>query len=372
MSFFPSLTSPPPPPPPPPPSFFTTENGGTSATNQPQPYNYNTINNAGLITSTSSSSSSSPSFTSSIVITSIVISSAIIISASIYILLRFLSRRSPFTSADDVVSPPSSNHHHNNNNNYYHTVQNSLPVFTFGSLNGNLTGRDCAVCLSKFKRKETLRLLPLCCHAFHTQCIDAWLLSNQTCPLCRSTVYPTDTDLLNKILSVNENTNENSFIGVNSSSNGSSFRVEIGSISSCRRGPLHEGIEGEGTRSYSLGSFEYIVDEGYEIPMDSIYMRGALDVGLIDNKEVGSSGVSMEAPRPDILDGEVGGSGRNWLREYVDRLSSRAVSFRSSGRFFSGSSRRNDVVVPMDVDLEAINSHGGEDTSELFRWISGV
>ncbi|KAG1334603.1 E3 ubiquitin-protein ligase [Cocos nucifera] len=45
---------------------------------------------------------------------------------------------------------------------------------------------ECAVCLSEFSDDDTLRLLPRCCHVFHADCIDAWLASHVTCPVCRS------------------------------------------------------------------------------------------------------------------------------------------------------------------------------------------
>lgn len=49
-------------------------------------------------------------------------------------------------------------------------------------------GRECSVCLSEFEESESLRLLPRCNHAFHLPCIDTWLKSHDTCPLCRSTI----------------------------------------------------------------------------------------------------------------------------------------------------------------------------------------
>ncbi|KAL5201285.1 hypothetical protein ABZP36_035639 [Zizania latifolia] len=45
---------------------------------------------------------------------------------------------------------------------------------------------DCAVCLCEFDGDDSLRLLPLCGHAFHAACIDTWLRSSSTCPLCRT------------------------------------------------------------------------------------------------------------------------------------------------------------------------------------------
>lgn len=63
------------------------------------------------------------------------------------------------------------------------------------------------------------------------------------------------------------------------------------------------------------------------------------------------------------------GSGRSWLKDYMDRLSSsissRTASFRSSGRFFGGGGGVE------EYDVEAANRIG-EEISEIFRWISGV
>lgn len=125
---------------------------------------------------------------------------------------------------------------------------------------------DCAICLSPFEPKDQLRHLPLCCHAFHADCIELWLVSNQTCPLCRS--------------------------------------------------PLNAS-EDTATATVSL----------------------AADIG------------------------HDGGS-RSWLRDLSSGISSRAMSFRDSGRFFTGISRRTTLTV---VDLEA-----GEEISDYFRWLSPV
>ncbi|KAF9604768.1 hypothetical protein IFM89_010309 [Coptis chinensis] len=49
---------------------------------------------------------------------------------------------------------------------------------------------ECAVCLNEFEDDETLRLLPKCDHVFHPECIDAWLASHTTCPVCRANLTP--------------------------------------------------------------------------------------------------------------------------------------------------------------------------------------
>ncbi|XP_058114513.1 E3 ubiquitin-protein ligase ATL42-like [Magnolia sinica] len=72
------------------------------------------------------------------------------------------------------------------------TVIESLPFFTFSSLKGSKEGLECSVCLSKFEDTEILRLLPKCKHAFHINCVDQWLESHSSCPLCRCKVNAND------------------------------------------------------------------------------------------------------------------------------------------------------------------------------------
>ncbi|XP_031571192.1 RING finger protein 44-like isoform X2 [Actinia tenebrosa] len=45
----------------------------------------------------------------------------------------------------------------------------------------------CVVCLADFDEKQLIRKLP-CSHDYHTRCIDKWLKSNRTCPICRTEV----------------------------------------------------------------------------------------------------------------------------------------------------------------------------------------
>nr|GMC87189.1 RING-H2 finger protein ATL51-like [Ipomoea batatas] len=44
---------------------------------------------------------------------------------------------------------------------------------------------ECVVCLSQFVQGEEVRVLVQCGHVFHVSCIETWLRSHPTCPICR-------------------------------------------------------------------------------------------------------------------------------------------------------------------------------------------
>lgn len=70
-------------------------------------------------------------------------------------------------------------------------VISSLPTFKYDKsrVNGEIgDDEECSVCLEPFREGETVRELPRCRHLFHTECIDMWLYSHVTCPLCRSVI----------------------------------------------------------------------------------------------------------------------------------------------------------------------------------------
>lgn len=65
----------------------------------------------------------------------------------------------------------------------------AFPVVAHSAIKEMKMGKwwlECAVCLTEFQHYETLRLLPKCGHVFHPACIDAWLASCATCPICRA------------------------------------------------------------------------------------------------------------------------------------------------------------------------------------------
>ncbi|WVZ92443.1 hypothetical protein U9M48_038507 [Paspalum notatum var. saurae] len=73
-------------------------------------------------------------------------------------------------------------------------VLESFPTMAYADVKAHKAGKgalECAVCLSEFDDGDALRLLlPRCAHAFHADCIDAWLASHVTCPVCRAVLAP--------------------------------------------------------------------------------------------------------------------------------------------------------------------------------------
>ncbi|KAL5995058.1 hypothetical protein ACLOJK_025116 [Asimina triloba] len=69
----------------------------------------------------------------------------------------------------------------------------SIPVVSFSPEKFE-DGLECAVCLSELSEGEKARVLPNCNHGFHVDCIDMWLHSHSTCPLCRNPVVSESTD----------------------------------------------------------------------------------------------------------------------------------------------------------------------------------
>ncbi|KAL6227694.1 hypothetical protein ACLB2K_001651 [Fragaria x ananassa] len=112
-------------------------------------------------------------------------------------------------------------------------VIEKFPMFVYSDVKDLKIGKgalECAVCLSEFEDYETLRLLPKCDHVFHPDCIDAWLASHITCPVCRAMLQQ-----------------QNDQVVINVSEDQSSEAVEIDNR------PARSGIFGKFPRSHSTG-----------------------------------------------------------------------------------------------------------------------
>ncbi|XP_078157309.1 E3 ubiquitin-protein ligase ATL31-like [Carex rostrata] len=72
-------------------------------------------------------------------------------------------------------------------------VLETFPIMVYSEVKEHKIGKgtlECAVCLCEFEDDENIRLLPKCSHVFHADCIDEWLSSHVTCPVCRCVLTP--------------------------------------------------------------------------------------------------------------------------------------------------------------------------------------
>ncbi|XBI20049.1 RING-H2 finger protein ATL66 [Aegilops tauschii subsp. strangulata] len=68
-----------------------------------------------------------------------------------------------------------------------------LPVTPYSRPPSASPGREddetqCPICLGEFADGERVKALPRCGHCFHPECVDAWLCSHPSCPLCRGSL----------------------------------------------------------------------------------------------------------------------------------------------------------------------------------------
>ncbi|KAI3689017.1 hypothetical protein L2E82_46965 [Cichorium intybus] len=63
-------------------------------------------------------------------------------------------------------------------------LREMLPIIVFKE-SFSITDTLCSVCLGDYQADDRLQQIPACKHAFHVECIDHWLSTHTTCPLCR-------------------------------------------------------------------------------------------------------------------------------------------------------------------------------------------
>ncbi|KAL6204393.1 hypothetical protein ACLB2K_021661 [Fragaria x ananassa] len=69
----------------------------------------------------------------------------------------------------------------------------TIPLFVYKSEEQCFL--ECVICLSPFEDEEVGRRLSKCGHCFHVECIDMWLHSHTSCPICRAPVVtPSQSD----------------------------------------------------------------------------------------------------------------------------------------------------------------------------------
>lgn len=108
---------------------------------------------------------------------------AIGLNSVVQCVLRFRLRLNPETSDQETVA-------HTPTKGIRKNVLHQIPVVIYGS-GVKILVASCTICLSEFVDGELIKLLPNCYHGFHVRCIDMWLVSHLSCPMCRNPLLDT-------------------------------------------------------------------------------------------------------------------------------------------------------------------------------------
>ncbi|KAL9663172.1 hypothetical protein QQ045_028011 [Rhodiola kirilowii] len=236
-------------------------------------------------------SSSGAKISPTVLIIIVVLAFLFFISGVLHLLVKFLAKhRSPLTafqeenneiSESDALQRQLQQLFHLHDCGLDQAVIDALPVFIYKDIMGPKEPYDCAVCLCEFNEEDNLRLLPMCSHAFHTGCIDTWLLSSSTCPICRNSLFASGFSVENPIFEFGEFGEDEGY----SCSGRKTVDVEQQVVADDRgeeQLPVRLGkfrkLDGQvsaqetecgetsssnfdGRRCYSMGSYQYIVGE---------------------------------------------------------------------------------------------------------------
>ncbi|XP_059656027.1 RING-H2 finger protein ATL46-like [Cornus florida] len=319
------------------------------------------------LSSSSSSSSSSPSSSSGSKISPAVLFIIIILAVIFFIcglvhmLVRFVikqrsssssisqSNRHLEMSGSDAFERQLQQLFHLHDSGLDQAYIDALPVFLYKEVIGLKEPFDCAVCLCEFSEQDKLRLLPLCSHAFHIDCIDTWLLSNSTCPLCRGTLFTPGFSIENPVFAFDDSRVEdgvlgNGVVGVPCGQKPAEieivgerrvFPVSLGKFRTTNDGGGGGGggVGGGGgeergggetssssldaRRCFSMGSYQYVVDSN-------------LQVALCPNRGNGNGGAGGANVR--VVKGRGGHNGNSSIDGDVE---GKKINIRSKGESFS-------------------------------------
>ncbi|KAG5604426.1 hypothetical protein H5410_025918 [Solanum commersonii] len=311
--------------------------------------------------SSSSSSSSGNKISPAVLFIIVILAIIFFISGVLHLLVRYLmkhrwssssSNRDPEMSDSGTYQRQLQQLFHLHDSGLDQAFIDALPVFLYKEIVGLKEPFDCAVCLCEFSEQDELRLLPLCSHAFHISCIDTWLLSNSTCPLCRGILFTPDFCVENPIFCFDDSirdecggggVSEHVSVGVGISpgmkphedldstiSSRRVFSVRLGKFKNTNNGLLENGKREMGEpsnssldsrRCFSMGSFQYVVDDS------------ELQVALCPNsaKNHGVDGGGGQLMR-GIVKGKSGhnGSSANDGDNYGKRIGNKGESFSVS------------------------------------------
>ncbi|KAL8132428.1 hypothetical protein AgCh_008068 [Apium graveolens] len=236
------------------------------------------------------SSSSGSKISPSVLIIIVVLAVLFFISGLLHLLVRFLTKqpsstasqsgRYPEISSSDALQRQLQQLFHLHDSGLDQAFIDALPVFVYKEIKGLKQPFDCAVCLCEFSENDKLRLLPTCSHAFHLGCIDTWLLSNSSCPLCRGALFCPGFPIENPMFDFDD-PREEEFHGIRENEASSNQKnivmdesfidkgllpVRLGKFRKLNHGGDEAGEETSSSnldarRCYSMGSYQYVVDD---------------------------------------------------------------------------------------------------------------
>ncbi|KAH7854537.1 hypothetical protein Vadar_015015 [Vaccinium darrowii] len=115
----------------------------------------------------------------------VVLFSIILLTSLLLLFARWLCRIRP-TSAPYLAHPPPPSQPRGLD---VATI-NSFPIVLHDSSTStaDFGESECCICLGLFEDGEKVKVLPKCRHCYHSVCVDKWLFSQSSCPICRSSL----------------------------------------------------------------------------------------------------------------------------------------------------------------------------------------
>ncbi|KFK36403.1 hypothetical protein AALP_AA4G119700 [Arabis alpina] len=219
-------------------------------------------------------------------------------------------------------------------------IVNSFPTFLYSEVKERRIGKggvECAVCLCEFEDAETLRLMPNCCHVFHSDCVSAWLFGHSTCPLCRVDLGYQPGEVADP-----DSTDGHLLDGVTWTNRNRPFRSESTRFSRCRVS-FSERLF---SRSHSTGHCNVKPAENQDrftlrLPDD---VRSQLMKKTVDHVELTQVRSSRRAYRSTSVGSESRVLSDQWNNYNNRRLHSKTFSF--SDFVWSNSCRGDNTVAP--------------------------
>ena len=247
-------------------------------------------------------------------------------------------------------------------------VIETFPVLVYSAVKELKMGKgalECAVCLSEFEEYETLRLLPKCSHVFHPDCIDAWLASRSTCPVCRAKLTPVE--LAPKAAQSTESIQQNM-----ASENGAGEHDDVLiNVEDDRRGdcPARARISGKFPRSHSTGHSLVQPGENTErytlrLPEEmrkQIVVSGKLKRSSSYDVVLGREGCS--GGKNSCVDGQVGRP--DWLvfSSTPPFVSVKSPKLGAEGQGSETAGKSLSTSVKMPLDCLGVKAEGAQESS---------